>query len=541
MSFLSDLLPDFSDPKAMGVWGALGNALRVGSTPMHVSGMGAGNALAAITGAGMQGASTGAEGAQGYTAKDIANQVGQMGLERQRAIQPMQLEMMKKAFGSMGGGIPGSMGGASSLGTGPNGAMTQADILGGQMLMSAYASGDQGKVTEAFKSLYEHNKELAGAIKNAQEQNTFQKTPQGTYVMPSAGGSSYGSLAPPPIPPLSGGGQLPLVPSSPPSIAEMSAAGAQGLPPMAAGSLAPNAPPTQALGASVNPPAAFDPTSAVPPPANNPSQMLPEDTAAADGKPFIPGMQKAALYRPDPSGMPKLNIQPQSNTETGVAAAKTTSEEAIKKAFKDNEGFTSNLSSLQNEDYRIKQLMDIYKQTQAGTAIANLPELTNQLVAMGIIKDPATIHSLADIQTATANHVLQIIQQIKDTNQNMGAQPTRTFGSEISQMLENGEAAKNQPESLFKILTQAGGLVKHHMDMINGWNAIGGLGNRLANGNTLMPDDYARQFMTQHKPDDYRAILEKQVGPFKGMQSAAPKPMPQDIVDELRKRGHKIK
>lgn len=230
---------------------------------------------------------------------------------------------------------------------------------------------------------------------------------------------------------------------------------------------------------------------------------------AGDGKPFLPNQDK--LYTPDPSGTPKYNTE---NSNTGVNQTKIF-QEADNKA---NEAFTSNAQSLEQEKSRINNLVDVYKQVQAGTLTAQNPELANKLVAYGIIKDPAEIKNIAGVQTAMQNHILQVLQQIKDTNANLGGQPTRTFGSEIQNLMDKGaETSAAQPEALWNILSQAQGIVDHHLDMVNGWSQIGGLGNRQANGFTMRPDDYARNFIQSHKIEDYKTNAQKEMGPFKGM------------------------
>lgn len=263
------------------------------------------------------------------------------------------------------------------------------------------------------------------------------------------------------------------------------------------------------------------------------------EVMAFDGKPFVPGLEEG-MAEPDPSSRPTLNSTPSANTDTAVTTTNEANKAQITKIYKGDETLTSSLSSLSKEQFRIDELMKLYQQTQSGTAIAHVPELANQLAAMGVISDPKTIHSLADLQAASANHVMQIIQQIKDTNSNLGAQPTRTFSSEVSGMIDNGENAKLQPEALYKLLTQAKALTNYQMDMTRGWTRVGGTGNRIGhNGYTMPPDTYAQKFMDTHDVGDYLKKTEEGTPAFKGMTSAQA-PSPQDIVNELRKRGHKI-
>lgn len=228
----------------------------------------------------------------------------------------------------------------------------------------------------------------------------------------------------------------------------------------------------------------------------------------ADDKPILPNMTN--LFRPDPTGMPKYKTE---NTETGVNQTKLFQADDTKA----NVAFTANAASLQNEQFRLKELADVYKQVQSGTLTAQNPELINKLVAWGVVRDPSQIKDLAGVQNALQSHALQIIQQIKDTNANLGGAPTRTFGSEIQNLQEQGENPGAQPEALWNIIGQARGLVDHHLDMIKGWDSIGGLGNRQANGYTLRPDDYARKFIQHHDITDYKTAAQKNMGPFKGM------------------------
>lgn len=266
------------------------------------------------------------------------------------------------------------------------------------------------------------------------------------------------------------------------------------------------------------------------------SDEKPNIPMASDGKPLLPNMDN--ISAPDPSGTPNFKLS--ENTKTGV-------EQKIqdqKDATEGNRAFATTAQNLGQEKSRLDNLISVYKDVQSGTLTAQNPELANKLVALGVITDPSEIKDLAGIQNATQNHILQVIQQIKDTNANAGGgAPTRTFGSEISQLLENGESAKGQPEALWNVIGQAKGLVDHHLDMVNGWVKSGGLGNRLAGGYTMRPDDYAQQFSTTHNISDYRDKALKDMGPFKGMAgNGAPATLPagvtlQDIQAEIARRS----
>lgn len=338
-----------------------------------------------------------------------------------------------------------------------------------------YALAGMPDASKVALSQYEHDPKLAGRTKAEQENNTNFITPEGTYVK----GSQMGS-APAPQP------------------APLTSVAANALEPPPA----PKAPRD----------AAFMPDA--PKPANDDALF------ALDGKPFVPGVEQG-MVQPDPSAIPRINATPSSNTKSGVEAVNVATKAQTEKIYKGDETLTSSLSSLNKEQFRIDELMKLYHATQAGTAMAHLPELTGQLVAAGIIQDPSTIHGLADLQTAAADHIMQIIQQIKDTNSNLGTQPTRTFSSEVSGMIDNGENAKLQPEALYKLLTQAKALTNYQADMVRGWTRIGGTGNRVgAQGYTLAPDTYAQKFMDTHEVGDYLKKIEGETKPFRGMQNA---------------------
>jgi hypothetical protein len=307
--------------------------------------------------------------------------------------------------------------------------------------------------------------QYAGPTKEAEERKSFHVTPQGTYETGDqilGAGNPASSPAAPSVAPAS-----PVSPGNAQKMIDV-----------------------------------FDPGSAAP--ADKPAASM-----AADGKPLLPNL--TAIPKPDPSGTPKFNTE---NTKTGV-------EQTIqdqKDAAEGNKAFAATSQSLSQEKARLDNLIQVYKDVQSGTLTAQNPELFNKLQALGFKDDPASLHDLAGIQNATQNHILQVIQQIKDTNANAGGgAATRTFGSEISQLLENGESAKAQPEALWNVIGQAKGLVDHHLDMVSGWNSVGGLGNRLAGGYTMRPDDYATKFTASHNIADYRDKALKDMGPFKGM------------------------
>lgn len=443
------------------------NALvNFGGSMMQAGGQ-PGASFAGAAGAGVQGMQAGKLQRQQLMAAQMQNQMGQLNLQRAQAMQPMVMNQINGM--TQGNGMPGAPG--NTGGNGTSGGGSPASGYAAQALMAAYASGNQEQISKAYLSLYEHDPALAGQIKNEQEGNTFFKTPEGGYKKGKdmAGGNNPAPSA--------------------------------GQPRMAS------------AGGSINPPA----TTAVKsqdlsPEDNTETNVMPNVISrfpkADDGKPIISGYPR--LAPPDPSGLPQYK---EATTDSGVALKKELQTVDIKA----NETLSAQASSLQNEQFRLKELTDVYKQVQAGTLTAQNPELANKLVAWGVIKNPADIKDLAGVQNALQSHVLQIIQQIKDTNANMGGQPTRTFGSEINALQEKGEDPGAQPEALWNIIGQARGIVDHHLDMVKGWDTIGGLGNRVADGNTLRPDDYTRKFIQSHDITDYKTKAQKEMGPFKGM------------------------
>lgn len=397
----------------------------------------------------------------------LQNQLGVLNLQRAQAMQPMVMNQIK-------GMTNNSSGGAGGMGA--SGSGSPASVYAQQALMAAMASGNQEQISKAYLSLYEHDPELAGQIKASQESNTLQKTPQGTYITVPV--TKQGTV---------------IQPSSPAGYNSTSSA-AGGESPNNQTRVAPSAPQSNANDNTPSQPVILNIKNTFP--------------TSSDGRPIIPGRSKLAPA--DPTGTPTYKTD---LTDTGVNQTKLFQEADMKA----NEALSSQAANLQNERFRLEELAKVYKQVQAGTLTAQNPELATKLIAWGVIKDPKEISNVAQIQNALHSHVLQIIQQIKDTNANMGGAPTRTFGSEIQNLQEKGETPDMQPEALYNIIGQAKGIVDHHMDMVNGWNDIGGLGNRVASGYTLRPDDYARQFIKSHDIQDYKTNALKSMGEFKGM------------------------
>lgn len=416
----------------------------------------------------------------------IANQTAMLNLQRMQALQPM---MLQKIQSMQGGGQPASNGtptstpsGGQSAGqsSGSTGGSTGSnpDDLAAQTLNWAYMSGNAEQISKAYQSLYEHNPEQARQIKAAQEGETIQKTANDTF----AKGKD-----------LVGGAGM----TSSPSL---------GNPSM----------PTQVQRPSKNntPQQASQPDS-------QPDEATPQQMLATDGKPVLPnrkGMKGIDLNaQPDPAGTPKYRYD---NNAVGVAQAK----QFVADDAKSNQSMNASLSSLQSEQFRLEELGKIYKQVQAGTLTAQKPEFFNKMAALGFNDSPNDIKDLDGIQAAMQNHILQLINQYKDTNSSMGEAPTRMFGGVLNTLMEEGENPGNQPGGLYSVITQAKGLVDHHIDMVNGWNNIGALGNRVANGYTMRPDDYVRNWSLNHDIEDYKSKAETDMPKFKGMQSDIQRP-----------------
>lgn len=454
----------FDDPNTMALLGAaqgFGNASLPSRMPVP---------FGYVLGQGLGGAAQGAQQAQAYQSANMQNQMQKLALQKQQTLQPLQLQMMMGMLGQNPGGqntpSPGQspMSGAAPLGMpGSQGYDQLRDqmIQAGRMKMGL--TGDPTELEKAYQAAFENDPLLAGAKTSAQQAQTIFKTPQGTYAK---------------------GGDI----TSQPSGAYQGAAGA--------------------LPVDKNEIPSINASELQPPEKNN--SMLPK---AGDGKPLLSSMTN--MFKPDPNGMPKYQTP---NTESGVKLQNDMQSEDVKA---DGE-MTSNLSSLSKEQYRLNQLAKVYQQTQSGTLLAQNPDTANQLMAWGVIKDPSQIHDLAMIQKGVANQAIQIIQQIKDANANMGSAPSRLFGSEISNLQDKAENAGSRPEANYEVITDAMGLANHASDMAKGWDSIGGLGNRIQNGNTMRPSVFARKFIEEHDPQSYKDQAMKTVGPFKGMEQAAP-------------------
>lgn len=436
-------------------------------------------------------------------------QMSQMALDRQKLLQAPQIAAMLGSLpGSQPNGTSATSGGSGSGATGntmsaPMGVPAGYDTLRDQMINAGRLkfgmTGDPTELEKAYQSAYENDPMLAGRKTGQQEGAKLFMQPNGTYAL----GSSMGAGGNPGMPtsaPLSPGAMPP-----PPQMVNGKPQAPQNMDDLLnQQSAQPNVIPNPIPGTTPGVPAA-----------------PPKVPMALDGKPLIPGMTN--LFKPDPTGTP--NFGP---VKTKQDADLVTQNQ--KELGDGDKEFTTLANSFNNEGTRLNNLIDLFKQTQSGTAMAQFPELVSKAVAMGIVKDPATIKNLSDLQTANQNFILDVIGQIKDTNANVGGgAAARTFGSEISELLENGQSVKNQPQALWNVISQAKGLVDQHTDMLNGWNTVGGRGNRIAAGQTMLPDTYAQKFLLAHPTQPYIQNAQQTMGPFKGMANAKGVPMQQTI------------
>ena len=413
------------------------------------------------------GLAAGEQAIPGAIAGQQALESGKMNLQLQKAAQPSMLAM----YGSM---APSGAGGTPPAGGQP-GQPGGMNPMASQALRFAMMSRDPKTMASTATSIYENDPNTVAA----KEREKIVQMPDGTYRR--AGDLMGGSAAPYGVPPQPGGTVSPPGPQT--------------------------APPAPGAGTQIMPNGQPDNVK-IPPQDIDGLVDKATPPMAADGKPIIPGMHN--LFQPDPNGNPHYNTP---NTTPGVKMA----EENATEDNKANLSMTSSITSLKDEQFRLNELAGIYKGFQSGSFTALNPELVNKLQSLGVVDDPNSLKTLADAQAATETHIMQVLKQIKDANATMEGAPTRTFSSEVSELLDQGPSAKMQPAALYNTLAQAKGVVDYHADMINGWNKIGALGNRVNNGATLRPNDYARQFTLSHNIEDYKDAVQKQWGPFKGM------------------------
>ncbi len=239
------------------------------------------------------------------------------------------------------------------------------------------------------------------------------------------------------------------------------------------------------------------------------SQEKPKAPLASDGKPIITVDNWIA---PDPTGMPKI---PTENTKQGVSIAENMGQEALK----GSNSLSTMQSSLAKQQNNLNNLIDVFKVTKGNTLMSQDPGIANKLVSLGIIKNPKDIATLANIQTALPTASQEIISQLKNINTNGDDKVSRMYQVEYQNLEKTGINPNMQPQALFNVISQAKGLVDHNLDMANGWEKIGGLGNRLAGGYTMTPDVYTNKFMQDHKIADYTKKVQSDVGSFAGMEN----------------------
>jgi hypothetical protein len=506
---LSDYLPDFADPNSMAAWGALSSVLAAGSQPRYdpagrgISGGSLGNALTTLAAAGMGGAVEGAKGAQQYQANQLTNQQAQvmnpiqqqqaqMGLEQSQAMQPGQLALLKSMYGD-GTSVPGSMGGIGAgngavPGSGTGGALTMADQLGARALMAAYASKDQKQISTAYLSLYEHNPQLAGAVKAAQEGSDPKQMPDGTYQL---GGGAFGSPAPQ-------GAGVATTPSPPPATAFPSqpTIPASTTPAMATAA-------TQAAQAAIPRTAAF-----MPPQPQQPAPVQPPKTefVPMDGKPILPGVSDNAP--PSPFGQPHFTTP---NTTSGVADHNKLRDTAIEQ----NTELSATGQQTAQMLARLHDMANAAQNGQMGTLIAQDPELAQKAVAAGLITNGKLTNDLAQIQRFSSDQMMEVINQLKMTNSGPGG--GKLMRAEVQGAAEKMADPRQQPQAIHDILAIGEGLGNYNQDMLKSWQAKGGLGNSLNNGDSMLAQDFQARFSTAHDIDDYIAQAKKNMPQFAGM------------------------
>lgn len=392
-------------------------------------------------------------------------QMGALNLQKAQAMQPAMLGMIKNGFGSPAGGASGTPGNGSS----------PADQQFQQAYSLAMMSGDMGKASQVLQSWAEHNPSLAGAIETQKANAGITKDANGNIVRAGSalGGNQNPAGAFNPPPPAIVNGQ----PQAPANMDDLLNSQTQAASPASA---APQAPPVM----------------------------------AADGKPILSGQNN--LFPSDPTGTPKFNIKPQANTDTGVDEAKTNLKNASDSAYKAYDAWANNRNSLTKEGAIIDSVTKALANVQPGTTMAQFPDAVNRLAGAGLLsKDSAA--NLSDVQAVRTFLMKDAILQLRDQNANLEGNPSRIMQSEMTANLEHGLNVELQPEALWKVLTQAGGMVDYNKAMIDDYNAKGGLGNRMANGYTMTPNAFAQGWQPQHNTSDWIKQRENVTAPFKGM------------------------
>jgi len=459
MGFFDQLLPDYSDPNSMAAWGAIGNMLLRGGTPIPGKGLGAGNALAMLAGSGMQGATAGANFAQEYQKQNIGNQMGGLNLQRAQAIQPAIL----KQINGMSSGAPGAL----------NGGMSDSDQLALQTLQWAMMSGNPEQISKAYQTIYEHNPNLAGQIENAKARGGIAQTPNGPvpgYQVPGINNSPFGAMSPPVSDAPMQGTQ--------PSISPVQ--GPQTIPPINASELQP--PPQQQLrDASFMPP-------------NPPPQST--SSVASNGA--------------DPTGMPKYKFNPFNKVETEQASKFGEADTKV------NDAMTGQLDTYAQSEQRLNTIAQALKEVQSGGLTSTKAAIANMLQGLGV--DPKT-YNLDDPKSAynvLHEQGINTLQELKQLTSGTGSRITNAEFTRIGNYMNNPDIPAS---TNLQLLGEAIGAIHYDKDMIDGWNNIGGLVNRAASGYTVRPDDYMRQWQLKHKMGDYVDQAKEKIGPLKGMEA----------------------
>jgi hypothetical protein len=205
-----------------------------------------------------------------------------------------------------------------------------------------------------------------------------------------------------------------------------------------------------------------------------------------------------------------------------VAQKKANAEASVKQAHDEYQSMGEAQDSMTTEKYYLDQMSALFQQMSGPDAEKRWPEIAQKAVALGLLtpKDASSYKSLSDAQAAINLGSRAVIQNIKDTaNSPGGGQPMRIFGSEVNAQLETAMDPSLNPEARYKILTTASGLVNKKLDAINSYNSpvIGGLGNRLNGGDTMLPSEWMQQFNKNHDTENYRKLAVANTPAFPGM------------------------
>lgn len=222
----------------------------------------------------------------------------------------------------------------------------------------------------------------------------------------------------------------------------------------------------------------------------------------ADGKPILPSINLA--YKPDPTGMPRYKTE---NTTTGVNQTKKFQE--LDAA--DDQEIGKSATNANQMRSRINDMADALTTGRAGTLVAQDPELANKLIAMGIITNKGIVNDVAQFQRVSADQMVELLNQLR-----AAAPGSRIMQAEIKGMADKLADPSQRPEAVQNILAMAQGLGDYNADLSKSWDAIGGLGNRQAEGFTLRPTTFQRQFANGHAIDDYVAKARKDMPALAG-------------------------